>query len=104
MKDKTFLTCVGAIVMFLLALTVYPFLYGWALSVLWGWFVVPVFGAPQITVWYAYGLTLVAAMITGQTARVNGENKKAEWSTVIATMLSPLVIVFIGWIIHTYLV
>ncbi|MCT6721637.1 hypothetical protein [Acidovorax sp. K2F] len=38
------------------------FWLGLALSVLWGWFVVPLFGLPVLTVWQAYGLMLMARM------------------------------------------
>lgn len=38
---------------------------GLTLSVLWGWFVVPVFGAPSLSVAQAYGLALVVRVASG---------------------------------------
>lgn len=35
------------------------FWVGLTLSVLWGWFAVPLFGLPVLTVWQAYGLALI---------------------------------------------
>lgn len=36
---------------------------GLTLSVLWGWFIAPLFGLPALTVWQAYGVALVASTL-----------------------------------------
>lgn len=39
--------------------------YGVTLSILWGWFIVGMFGLPEIGIAQAYGLCLVASMLKG---------------------------------------
>lgn len=42
---------------------------GFVLSVLWGWFIVPVFHAPHLRIPYAIGLALVVGMLTHRTRK-----------------------------------
>lgn len=44
------LSCIGAIVLGLLAIVLGTIANGWALSTLWGWFVAPTFDVPSLTI------------------------------------------------------
>ena len=56
---------VGLVAFIVLALAWGAAWSGFTLSVLWGWFVVPVFGAPSLSVAQAYGLALVVRVASG---------------------------------------
>lgn len=52
---------------YLLSLLVAPFTMafsGWALSIVWAWFVSPIFGVPRLSVLQAIGLGMVASYLT----------------------------------------
>lgn len=81
---------------------------GWALSVLWDWFMVPAFGLPHLAVSYAIGISVVIGLLTHQ----RQEQKKYENMDEAAKGLleqgtyvvaKPLVAVLVGWIITWFL-
>ncbi len=79
---------------------------GYALSVLWGWFVVPTFGAPALDVVPAIGIALVVGYMTHQMR----EKKKDEQSfkQIIAhgtayAIIKPSFALFTGWIVHLFM-
>lgn len=71
-------------------------LNGWALSTMWGWFVVPIFSVRALSITEAYGLVLVTALFKGYTNTKNIST--GGWIAIIA---KPLVIVFFGWIVQS---
>lgn len=79
---------------------------GYALSVLWGWFVVPTFGAPALGVVPAIGVAMVVSYLTYQMH----DCKKEETSfgetiakgTAVA-ILKPSFALFFGWIVHMFM-
>lgn len=54
----------GGLAAIILAIVWGGFWNGLVVSVLWAWFVVPVFGLPALTIAYAYGLALLARIVT----------------------------------------
>lgn len=77
---------------------------GWALSVLWGWFLVPL-GAPGLNIPTAIGISLVVSFLTHQ---VHDDAKERTFSERMARVFSaaiftPLLGVFIGWIVKQFL-
>lgn len=54
----------GGLAAIVLAVVWAGFWSGLAVSVLWGWFVVPVFGLPALSIAQAYGLALLVGMLT----------------------------------------
>lgn len=76
------------------------FFSGLTLSVLWGWFVAPLFALPALSIAQAYGLALVVRAARGAW---NYEKSKEGPSSVIAKafFVPPLVcglMLLIGWI------
>lgn len=53
--------------------------HGWAISVMWEWFVVPVFDAPVLTMVNAIGLSFLAAIFSNVS---NGRNEESDKSTL----------------------
>lgn len=97
-------------------------LNGYVLSVLWGWFIVPTFGAPELGIVPAIGLVLVVGILTHGTRGIgdiasylkkNGEDenkdedlkacgkKLLEYCAVI--ILAPLIALLLGWIAHLFM-
>lgn len=68
--------------------------YGYVISVLWGWFVVPVFGLPAIGLVQAYGLALVGALAFSTVPK--GDDDGAYWATIL---LRPWIVLVIGWVL-----
>ena len=90
-------------ILFLVALSVAA--NGWAIATLWGWFVVPVFGLPQLTFAQSVGVSLVGSAIFG-----NGNiTKKSEidrdkiwevyFTAVWMAVALPASLVGVGWIV-----
>lgn len=72
--------------------------YAWAASYLWGWFVVPAFGAPPLTAFQIWGICLTLAMLR---PRFDMEKKNAEgWdSGLLALIFGPLLALGLGYAI-----
>ena len=91
--------CFGVAVAFLLFLVVSFIVNDWALSVLWKWFILPL-GAPQLSIGSAIGLSIVVGFLT---AKPQDSKKEVDWTTVVpSALLSPLIAVGIGWIVHLF--
>ena len=74
---------------------------GFTLSVLWGWFVVPLFGLPALSIAQAFGLALVVRSANGISSQ--SEKSKDDLSTAIMKLflLPPLLsglLLLLGWV------
>jgi hypothetical protein len=85
------------------------FMRGWALTMMWGWFVVP-FGVMQISMPHALGLSGCIALFhgisTASTKNKSGEDDSPAVTVgkVFAmTLIVPLVIVGVGYIFHYFM-
>jgi hypothetical protein len=101
MKNNTGLACLGFFVLALALIVVSAGLNGWVVSVMWGWFVVPTFGLPSLTVLQAVGLCLVLGMLIRNASSDNSEKDKTErWVSAVAYAVgTPLFTLFVGWIV-----
>ena len=100
------LACTGLAVLTVGAVVGSALLNGWAISVLWGWFVNPLFGLPLLTIPYAIGLGLVVSMFLPQ--NTTSETKDKSWGEVLTSMIvkvvtTPLAAVAMGWIVHSFI-
>lgn len=81
-------------------------LRGYVLSTLWGWFIVPAFGAPDISIPVACGISLIAAMLAMQT---NGDKDKSKDATealgraALNALVMPLISLLFGRIILAFM-
>ena len=96
------ISCVGL----LLAMVIGSVLGGFVLTVLWGWFVVPVFNTPSLNIVAAIGLSLIVNFFTAQ-AQPTDEKKKDEIETVITLLIwavgKPLTYLGLGWIVNLFM-
>ena len=79
---------------------------GYVVSVLWGWFIVPVFGVPALSIVPAIGIALVVTYLTHQIqdneAGKHGVGKQVLDGTVRAVVKSTVALV-LGWSVHLFL-
>ena len=90
-------TVVGAIALVFASML----LWAWALLLLWGWFIVPTFGVPVLTYPLAIGLSLTVSLFR-RDSHIKSKYKDGAWSQVGYTIISPILTVLLGWLIHTY--
>ncbi len=71
-------------------------LRGLVLSVLWGWFIVPVFGLPVLGILPAFGVALIVTYLVGYRG-------KKEGTTWLDVFTGPLITLVFGWIVHLFM-
>ena len=79
---------------------------GYALSVLWGWFMVPTFGLPPLAVAPAIGVSLVVSFLTNHdddSVKVERSSGEAIGRSVGLAILRPAFALFFGWIVHFFM-
>jgi len=78
---------------------------GFVLTVLWGWFVVPLFRLPELTIPAALGLSLVVGYMTkdGQQMKTGEDFGGAVFKALIALALKPAVTLGVGWVIRGFM-
>ena len=90
----------GRFVLFCLYAAFNTVVRGWALSTLWGWFVVQKFNAPPLGILEAFGICLVAQVVAGTEGRNEGEKPDTAYNIAVSILL-PLLAVIVGWIIKS---
>ena len=79
---------------------------GLVLSILWGWFMVPTLGLPEIGIPQAIGISMVAGYITYQSGAENksgGDSGEAIKKLVALVLLRPVVVLALGWIVVQFM-
>ena len=99
-KDKG-LTCLGATAAVLIALVASIAINGFVLERLWEWFVVPL-GAPPITFVHALGIAILFGAF-GLTKAPNVDKEKASWGKATTSILTPLMLLGLGWILYQFM-
>lgn len=77
-------------------------LNGWVLSILWGWFFVPILKLPPLTVPQAIGIALVVGYFTRQ-KQPSSKSSDEAYETIGYAFLAPLVTLLIGWIVKGFM-
>lgn len=76
---------------------------GLALSVLWGWFAVPLFGLPALTIWQAYGLVLLVRTVQSWSQSKKDEKQSEIWAKVfIAPPFICGLFLLVGWFVKAW--
>lgn len=76
---------------------------GYALTILWGWFIVPAFGLPQLSIPFAMGVALVVGLMT--TTRLGNEATDPDkgYAPFVTMLLRPAMVLLIGWIVTKFI-
>jgi len=94
---------IGSVGLISVLLAVGALLNGWALTLLWSWFVVPTFpDLPVLSLGQAIGLGMIISFLTYQ--YIDAEPSKEDnsaFKAVAATILRPIIYVLFGYIIHS---
>ena len=100
--DKLGLAIFGGCLLVVVAVIGGIVVEGLVLSVLWGWFMVPILGVPVLTLAQAYGVSLVFAALQGyREPAQNDENTSVAKSlTKLLTIMvfRPALLIGLGWI------
>lgn len=80
---------------------------GFVLSVMWGWFVVPYFQLPPLTIPLAIGISMIASMLTWHRTGSEAQNDKSaseQFTTAAAlSLFLPAFMLLSGWIVTKFL-
>lgn len=83
-------------------------LQGWTIGQLWGWFIVPTFHAPALSIPVALGMGCIVGMFTANHS--GGKSDDSEQSLggrmmtlTFSQMLKPLIFLFFGWIYKQFM-
>lgn len=85
----------------ILAIASIPLLFieqGWAISTLWGWFLVPL-GVPAIGIAASIGIAITLSVLVSRYRKTDDDDK---WGVLLYAFVRPLVLVFIGWIVKQF--
>ena len=99
------LGCVGAIIVWIAAVI----LRGWVLTVMWGWFMVPVFNAPSISIAAGLGISMIVSFLTSEhKPATKSETPKSEaWlrlaEQLVFAILYPLLTLAVGYIVQLFM-
>jgi len=79
-------------------------LNGFALSLLWDWFIVPVFGLPKLPVTSAIGLSLVVGYLTHQLPNEDTRSfGKTMAREVCLAVFKPSLALLFGWVLRWFI-
>lgn len=80
---------------------------GWALSILWAWFVVPTFSLPSLSVPAAMGIVLTAQLIYRTDPSTEKYKDMGGWELAVtigaAALAAPAAAVGFGWLVRQFL-
>lgn len=98
---------IGLLVSLPLLLGLGAVLNGWALSLMWAWFVIPVFSLPSISIGQAIGIGMIASFCTWQNA-AQDEDKDEDalvrfFKGVFLIIFRPLITVGIAFIVKQFI-
>lgn len=97
--DKT-----GTAVLAVLLLVVNAAVHGLILSYLWGWFMVPLLGLPELLVSQAIGISMTVKYMTYQWADVTIDDPEQRIRLLKHMVIHPPTCFIIGWIVNQIMV
>lgn len=69
---------------------------------LWGWFIVPFFELPELTVLYALGISMTARLILPSFS--DKKSEEYEMEDYLKWVLTPAMGLLLGWIVHLLII
>ena len=82
---------------FVMTIAISAILNGWVLSILWGWFIVPHFGLPALSIPVAIGIALVVSMLAPYVHNKYDEDND-KLAALSAVFIRPFIALLIGWV------
>lgn len=99
-EENAALSCIGALGLLGFAVVGTVIGKGIAISYLWRWYAAPIFGLPVLTLWQAFGISLILSAAVSRHAVDEAKSDLAIVSKVVGTVIfRPLFLLAIGWIV-----
>jgi len=100
-SDKdTPLACLGAVALLILSTVGRMITIGLTFSILWSWFIVTTFNAPQLTIAQAYGVALCVAVVRGyQPTDSKRDTNQVILDVLASVLIRPAFLLLFGWIV-----
>jgi hypothetical protein len=97
---------VGKITIMILMIVLGSIYSGWILSIIWSWFMVPVFGLPSLSVAAGIGIKITVMLLVNP-GKIE-QTKDREFAEILANSFSqffigPTVVLFIAWIVRFWM-
>ena len=96
--------CFGVLVWTLIVMVGGAICGGWAIRILWGWFIIPIFGLPVLTIAQAIGVGMMVNLLTSRTQTQKDDRDTTE-RIVYATFYAigyPALTVGIAWVVTLF--
>lgn len=97
------LGCLGYIIV-AIPLTIYR---GWALTILWGWFAVPLFEVPELSIPFGIGLSLLVGFLTTHYEEPPDREGKEWWEPLLGqtfhALFLPTFALLVGWVVVQFI-
>jgi hypothetical protein len=99
------MVAIVAILIFVGLLLLGAILNGFALSILWGWFMIPTFQLPEIGIVQAIGIGLVISFLTHQRmqSREGEDARKVLRNQITGALIQPIAALLLGWVVHKFM-
>lgn len=75
--DDKVASCIGILAAFAVTTIVGAIMNGWALAMLWAWFIVPIFNLPTLSIVQAIGIGMVVSFLTRHS--INKEEPRPDY-------------------------
>ena len=77
--------------------------HGWALSITWGWLIVPLFGLPVLNIPQAIGVMFIVSFVAKNTVDVNQSYTELLSSAIGRAIIHPSLLVLTCWVVTKFL-
>jgi hypothetical protein len=93
------------IVVIMLATVVVVVFKGFLLAKFWGWFIIPVFNLPSLSITTAIGISMTAGLFTFTMPKENKYDEKSKyWLTESLSIIVMLLVVwYFGWLLTLFM-
>ena len=105
-NESAIFSCFGVLLLAFGGIIGGAIMNGWVLSILWSWFVIPIFGVPTLSIPLAIGFSLTVGMLAGKNSAPKNEKKsttEVAGELIGAAFLTPLFVLFLGYIIKMFI-
>ncbi len=104
-EEEIMVVAIAKVILFGALIVIAVLLNGFAISVLWGWFLVPPFGLPELSTLQAIGIASIVIYLTHQYGSMfllleEYKGDQVFPFSLVITFFRPLFFISFGYIIH----
>jgi hypothetical protein len=104
--DKSCAEVILAIIAVPVLLVMSSIINGFVLTVLWGWFVIPLFSLPPLNIPQAIGISIIVSYLTHRKTETEDKDE-GFWTKIISIflyiILYPALVLCIAWVVQLFL-